>query len=144
MRFKFWLIGFLSGMALLGVYFSVLTLISGWNFAQSQFFQYWYFIVSLAAGFGVQLGLYFYFKELARRKNLAGKVVAATGATSTLAMISCCSHYLANILPFLAAGGVLGFIGQYQVDFFWLGIVFNLIGLAYILKKIVGLKNSLV
>ena len=40
--------GIFASVILLGVYFVVLTLVSGWGFTISQFFTFWYFIVSLA------------------------------------------------------------------------------------------------
>jgi len=46
--------GTLASVILLGVYFAVLSMVSGWGFAQSQFASFWYFIVSLAVGFGIQ------------------------------------------------------------------------------------------
>src|SRR5579862_6892618 len=44
-------IGLLGGAALLGFYFGLLTLVSGWEFARQQFQGYWPFIVALAVGF---------------------------------------------------------------------------------------------
>ncbi|MDH4235080.1 MAG: YHS domain-containing protein, partial [Gallionella sp.] len=83
---------------LLAVYFGVVSLISGTNFALEQFAKFWYFIVLLALGFGIQVGLYTYIKNLAGQHGASGKVVAVSGTTSTAAMVSCCAHYLANIL----------------------------------------------
>lgn len=45
--------GALGAAVLLGVYFTLVSLISGWDFALSQFFLYWYFILGLAFGFGI-------------------------------------------------------------------------------------------
>ena len=42
---------------LLAIYFGVVSLISGMNFALEQFAAFWYFIVPLALGFGIQVGL---------------------------------------------------------------------------------------
>ena len=58
------LYGILASGLLLGIYFAILTLVSGWNFAQNQFSAFWYFIVSLAVGFGIQIGLYSYLRYL--------------------------------------------------------------------------------
>ncbi|MFA5821378.1 MAG: hypothetical protein WC873_04785, partial [Candidatus Gracilibacteria bacterium] len=52
------------------------------------------------------------------------------------AMISCCAHYLVNILPVLGATGLVAMVAQYQVDLFWVAILFNLLGIAYISNKI--------
>jgi len=134
--FKPALFGAASTLGLLIFYFVILTLISGQNFAWAQFSQFWYFIVSLALGFGIQVGLYVYLKTILRAKSAAGKVIAVSGTTSGVAMVSCCAHYLANILPVLGAAGVASFVGQYQTEFFWVGLAFNLGGIMFIVKKI--------
>ena len=132
-----WISGFLAGLALLGVYFAVVSFISGWDFAINQFFKFWYFIVSLAAGFGIQIGLYTHLRLAIHQAGQSGKVLAVSGTTSTAAMISCCAHYLANILPVIGATGIISVIGQYQVEFFWVGLAFNLAGIVYIGRKVI-------
>jgi Cu+-exporting ATPase len=134
--------GILASSILLGVYFAVLTLVSGWSFAQEQFFQFWYFIVGLAFGFGIQIGLYAYLKNLIKGKHDESKVLGVTGATSTAAMISCCTHYLANLLPILGTVGIVTFVAQYQVEFFWIGLLFNVGGIVYIASRILKLKQA--
>ncbi|MEK7142558.1 MAG: hypothetical protein AAB818_03170 [Patescibacteria group bacterium] len=139
------LYGALASAFLFGIYFATLSLVSGWNFAQYQFEAYWYFIVSLAAGFGIQIGLYYYLKQLVKNRGMivGDKTVAVTGTTSTLAMVSCCAHYLANIAPILGIAGVLSIIAQYQVKIFWIGLLFNAFGIAFIANKIIKFKKNL-
>jgi len=92
-------------------------------------------IVALAAGFGVQIGLYLRLRRLTRHG--AGRtVVAASGGTSAAAMGSCCTHYLANVVPVLGATGVVALVAQYQTEFFWLGLVFNAAGTVYVGGKL--------
>lgn len=145
------LYGTLASAGLLGVYFAVLTLVSGWSFAGEQFSDFWYFIVSLALGFGIQIGLFVYLRGLVHGSSTsqtasgqgsgppageASKVLGVTGTTSTTAMISCCTHYLANLLPVLGIAGAVTFVTQYQVELFWLGLFFNLAGIFYMLSRI--------
>lgn len=92
------LTGVVAFLGLLSLYFIVLSLVSGFSFAKLQFSQFWYFVITLAVGFGIQVALYTYLKSVV--KNMSPGVVAASGATSTAAMVSCCAHYLVNILPF--------------------------------------------
>ena len=128
----------LSGIiALIGIYFGIISLLSGWNFALDQFFQFWYFIVSLAIGFGIQLGLYVYLKNIVHRSDESGKILAVSGTTSTGAMISCCAHYLANILSILGITGFVSIVSQYQIELFWIGIAFNIAGIVYIARKVI-------
>ncbi len=136
------LYGTLASAMLLGVYFAVLTWVSGWDFTQSQFSGYWYFIISLAVGFGVQIALYQYIKGLVHSGQGMGKVVGVSGTTSTAAMISCCAHYLVNLLPILGVTGLVTFVAQYQVGLFWVGIFSNVVGIGYMANRIIKFKKS--
>lgn len=129
--------GALSVAALLAAYVVVLTLVSGWEFARTQFAMYWYFVLALALGFGVQIGLFSHLRRMTRHADASGAVVTVSGATSTGAMISCCTHYLANVLPVLGATGVVALVAQYQVELFWLGLAFNLAGVLYVGNKVI-------
>ena len=110
---------------LLAIYFGVVGLISGMDFALDQFAKFWYFMVPLALGFGIQVGLYTYLKNLVGQHGASGKVVAVSGTTSTAAMVSCCAHYLANIVPMLGVTGFLAVVAEYQIELFWVGLAFN-------------------
>lgn len=127
---------FFAGVALLVVYFSVLTFVSGWNFAFSQFLRYWYFIITLSLGFGIQIAIFTYLKNTVKNIGSTGKVVAVSGTTSTVAMISCCSHYLVNLLPIIGITGLVTIISQYQVQLFYVGLAFNFLGIIYMLKRL--------
>jgi P-type Cu+ transporter len=129
--------GMVAFVLMLAVYFGVVSLVSGWDFTLEQFADFWYFIIALALGFGIQVGLYIYLRQLVGRQKMSGKMVAASGTTSTAAMISCCAHYLANILPVLGVTGFITLVAQYQVQLFWLGLAFNLAGILYIAPKVI-------
>jgi len=128
--------------ALLGIYFVVLALVSGWEFTVSQFLEFWYFIVSLAAGFGIQIGLYTYLLNAVRGMDMSGKVVAVSGTTSTAAMISCCAHYLTNILPVVGAAGAVALVAQYQIELFWFGLASNLAGIIYMTNRVAKFSRA--
>lgn len=128
--------GTLAFIAMMGVYFAVLTLVSGWRFTLGQFSDFWYFIVALAGGFGLQVALYTRLRQLVAASAQSKTVVAASGTTSTAAMISCCAHYLTNAAPVLGATGLVTLASQYQVGFFWLGLAMNAAGLAYVGAKL--------
>lgn len=129
-------IGTLAFGLLLAAYFGVLTLVSGWKFTVSQFSEFWYFVLPLAAGFGLQVALYTRLRLLLHQSKDTRAVMAASGTTSTAAMISCCAHYLVNVAPVLGATGLVTFAAQYQVEFFWVGLAFNAAGIAYIGNKL--------
>lgn len=128
--------GLLAFGLMLAVYFGLLTLVSGWTFTVSQFYEFWFYILPLGAGFGLQVALYMRLRQLLHQPKDARVVMAASGTTSTAAMISCCAHYLVNIAPVLGATGLVTFATQYQVEFFWVGLAFNAAGITYIGNKL--------
>lgn len=134
--FKAAQLGILALAVLFGVYFGLLTLVSGWEFTLEQFGLYWPYIVALAVGFGVQVGLFVYLRRLLSGSGAHGKVVAVSGTASAAAMVSCCTHYLVNILPIIGAAGLVTLVAQYQVELFWVGLAFNAAGIAYIGSKV--------
>jgi len=138
---KPFLSGLLAAVLLLVFYFAIISFISGRSFAILQFRLFWYFIVSLAIGFGIQVGLYIHLKKIIRQHDNAGKILAVSGTTSGAAMVSCCAHYLTNILPVIGATGLVGLIGQYQIELFWLGLIFNAIGIFYIARQIFKFRH---
>ncbi|GAB3546533.1 hypothetical protein GCM10027343_24430 [Noviherbaspirillum agri] len=128
--------GFLAFCLMLAVYFGALTLVSGWSFAVSQFTEFWHYILLLAAGFGLQVALFVRLRDLVQSSKHTRAVVAASGTTSTAAMISCCAHYLANVAPVLGATGLVAFAAQFQMELFWIGLLFNAAGIVYVGNKV--------
>jgi P-type Cu+ transporter len=137
MKLRAFISGLAAFAALVIIYFAVVGLLSGWAYAREQFATFGVYLVSLAAGFGVQVGLYTYLRQLVASADASKRVLAVSGTSSTAAMISCCAHYLVNILPVLGATGLVTLAAQYQVQFFWVGLAFNVAGVAYILSKVV-------
>lgn len=127
--------GVSSSFLLIAFSLIIVTVISGGNIALEQFKIFWYYFVALAVGFGLQVGLYSYVKNLAKQHVSPG-IVAATGTTSTAAMVSCCAHYLVNVIPILGVTGLVTLFAQYQIQFFWVGIAANLFGIAYLLSQV--------
>ncbi|HEY5993468.1 MAG TPA: hypothetical protein VIU46_02595 [Gallionellaceae bacterium] len=121
---------------LLAVYFGVVGLVSGMDFALDQFTNFWHFLIALAIGFGIQVGLYVHLRNLVARHAVSGKVVAVSGTTSTAAMVSCCAHYLANVVPLLGVAGFFTVVAQYQIELFWAGLAFNAAGILYIASRV--------
>jgi hypothetical protein len=134
------LVGLFAAVGMVSFYLGLITLTSDWYYAKTQFDDFRWWILSLSAGFGTQAGLFFHLRRLSRaRLKVARSTVTASGGLSTMAMALCCSHYLATFLPvvglpFLSAA--LSGVGQYQVEFFLLGLVSNTLGIGYMLPLI--------
>lgn len=128
-------LGIFGAAALLAIYFATLSAVSGSGYALDQFATFWPYVVALATGFGIQVGLFSWLQRAVHATHGSGKFVAASGTTSGVAMVSCCAHYLVNLLPALGAAGLVTFVAQYQVELFWVGLLANALGIAYMGRR---------
>src|SRR3972149_5822252 len=83
--------GALAFGALLAVYFGALTAVSGWSFTVSQFSEFWYYILPLGAGFGLQVALYSRLRQLLHGAGGGRGGMAGSGTTSAAAPNPCCA-----------------------------------------------------
>lgn len=133
--------GILGTGGLLGFYFLIVSTVSGWAFARSQFLQNWGWIGGLAIGFGIQIFLLTYLRAL-HRERMSGSVVATTGAVSGLTMVACCAHYLVNILPIIGISAFAVIVGQYQRELFVFGALSNIAGIVYMARQLITITKK--
>lgn len=91
--------------------------------------KYLFLIILLLVGFGIQVGLFTYFRHV---NALTCTTTVASGGIATVSMILCCSHYLLNILPFLGAVvsiSALTTLSEYTPHFLLIGIASNILGI---------------
>ena len=123
-----------GSLGLLTFYLGLITLAQGWQHALEQLGQDQLFIGPLVAGFGLQIGLFVYLRRLHTRARVAG--VAASTGTSAAAMLACCAHHLADILPVIGLSGAALFLNEFKTPLLWLGLAMNLAGVIYLAGKI--------
>ncbi|MBU3914999.1 hypothetical protein KKA14_05630 [bacterium] len=132
-------LGSIAAAILQGVYFSVLSLLNSPSYAWHQFIRLSPWMVPLVAGFGIQVGIFFYmraFAKLAKQGIGHSAPVAASAGISSGSMIACCLHHAVDVLPVLGISAVAVFLAEYQSFLLSVGIVSNLIGLSFILNTI--------
>src|SRR3989338_8587210 len=127
---KSWLYGISSILAVLIINFIVLYSLDFPIMATEIIKSYWYLIILLIGGFGLQIGLFTYFHSL---NAITCSTTVASGGISSISMILCCSHYLLNILPFIGAFigvSALTTLSKYTPQFLALGILSNIAGIS--------------
>lgn len=129
------LFGAAASIALLALYLGLITLAQGWEHAANQLVIDRWYVTVIALGFGIQVGLFTWLRALHRSAMAAGGVAASTG-TSTAAMLACCAHHVADVLPVLGLSGAAIFLNDYKAELLWLGITMNAFGVAYLLVQI--------
>ncbi len=131
------IIGVAAGLLLLSVYFGIVILIQDAKHAIDQFYRLWYWILALAAGFGMQIGLFSFIRqEMKERRKAATASAAASGGVSAGSMIACCAHHLTEVLPLLGLSGLAAFLVNYQIFFIIVGVLSNAVGMTIMLETI--------
>jgi copper chaperone CopZ len=126
--------GAAAAAALLAFYLGLITLAQGWEHAVQQLAEDRWFVLALASGFGVQGGLFAYLRALHAGARAAG--VAASTGTSATAMLACCAHHLADVLPIVGVAGAAAVLDAYKTPLLWLGVAMNLGGVVYLLAQV--------
>jgi hypothetical protein len=128
--------GFLAGVALLSVYFLIVSLANSVEHAIQEFLRIWQWISALVVGFGLQVGLYIYIREAIKIRKLSGATtsVAAAGGVSTTSMVACCAHHLTDVLPIIGLSAASIFLNKYQESFLLIGVLSNMIGTIIMLR----------
>ncbi|MBI2911645.1 MAG: hypothetical protein HYY05_05845 [Chloroflexi bacterium] len=130
--------GILAAGGLLAFYLGVISLVQDWPHALQQLAEDRWFVAAIAAGFGTQVGLFTHLRGLHARMSAGGSAggLAASTGTGTAAMLACCAHHLADVLPLLGASGAAIFLNAYKTPLLGLGIAMNLAGVAYLVWQI--------
>lgn len=125
--------GTIASFSLLAFYAVIMATLQSWSAAVSQFQALWYLMLPLALGFGMQVGL---FTKL-RQASLANKsCVAASGTSSALGMIACCSHHITDFLPILGLSALSLFLANYQIPILLVSLLMNIFGIILMSKQL--------
>jgi hypothetical protein len=96
----------------------------------------WYLILPIAAAFGVQVGLLVELRRLHRLHREAAAAGAAGAGTSTIGMLACCAHHLADLLPLVGATAAATFLYDYRLPFMLAGLGLNAVAIALAVRRL--------
>ncbi len=130
--------GTLGALFLASLYLGIVTLAQGWTHAVELFLQDKVLVVPIIAGFGIQVGLYTFIRVgLHAAARGMGTTTGAGGGTSTVAMVACCAHHVADVLPVLGLTAAATFLAAYRVAFMLVGLSTILLGIGIMLVILV-------
>lgn len=133
--------GILGSISLLALYFAIMALArSSLSEALLQLKTVIAWVIPLIITFGIQVGLFVYIKDCAKKHAVSGKSTTVSAATSGTAMIACCAHHLTDILPIFGLSVLSTFLAKYQVWFLGIGIASNIAGILLLIKELKKMK----
>jgi hypothetical protein len=133
------LYGALATAGLLALYLGIVTLAESWQHAVALLQEDLVLVAPIVVGFGVQIGLFMWLRLHAARGEgtaSAGALAGASGGTSTAAMVACCMHHVADVLPLLGFSAAAVFLAEYRIPFMIAGLMSNLAGILLLGHKI--------
>lgn len=128
--------GLVAALALVGVYLLIVTVAQGADHAVELFAADAPFVLAIAAGFGIQIALFTELRAVHARHRSATAMTAAGTGTSVAAMLACCAHHLADLLPIIGLSGHAVFLNAYKTPLLWLGIATNLVGIVILARQL--------
>jgi hypothetical protein len=63
-------------------------------------------------------------------------MMGAGAGTSTAAMVACCAHHVAELLPLLGLSAAASFLAAYKIPFMLIGLAMNGIGIVVVWRAI--------
>jgi hypothetical protein len=143
-------VGLLATAFLSAVYFGIVSWAESPQHAVELFWEQRWLVIPILVGFGVQAALYSILKfglylpvqseggnDFMVKTAAPGASVGAGGTTSTVAMVACCAHHVADVLPILGLTVAATFLAKYQTAFMAAGLTANMIGIAVILRILI-------
>lgn len=135
-----------GALVLTGLYLGIVSLAESPAHALDLFWDDKAFVIPIILGFGTQVGLFTFLKKglfLPLHAPAANAAVPAAGATtaagggmSTVAMVACCAHHVADVLPLVGLTAAATFLANWKIPFMVVGLLTNLIGIAFMLREL--------
>lgn len=132
-----------AGAGLVAFYLAIVALAQDPAHAVQQLEEDLWFIAPITAGFGTQIALYVHLRQLHRAsRGLAAFAAGSTGVSGT-AMLACCAHHLADVLPVAGLSGAAVFLDQIKTPLALVGLAMNVAGVVYMGRHVQRMRRSL-
>ena len=131
------LVGLVAAAMLVWLYLGVVTWSSGeFSHARELAWDDRYLLAAIAFGLGLQAALYTHLRLAIHGRLTRSSTATAVGGTgtSTVAMVACCAHHVAEALPALGLSGAAVFLQDNRLAFMAAGLTMNAIGVAFMLR----------
>lgn len=135
--------GVLGGILLTGVYIGLVSLAESPARAMELFWEDRWYVIPILLGFSTQVGLYTFLKKgfYLPTATRGGVTTTASGGMSTMAMVACCAHRVADVLPFLGLSSAAMFLAEWKIPFLIVGLLTNLLGIGVMAREIIKARR---
>jgi hypothetical protein len=129
--------GAAGALLLTGLYFAIVSLAESPAHAAQLFWEDRAIVLPIILGFGVQVALYTVLKKRlfvpVAETGPSGALTGASGGMSAAAMVACCAHHAADVLPLVGLTAAATLLAEYRIPFMLLGLGTTIVGIAIML-----------
>jgi hypothetical protein len=122
---------------LTGLYFAIVSLAESPSHAVQLFWEDRAIVLPIILGFGVQVALYTVLKKRlfvpVAETGPSGALTGASGGMSAVAMVACCAHHAADVLPLVGLTAAATLLAEYRIPFMLVGLGTTIVGIAVML-----------
>jgi 4-hydroxybenzoate polyprenyltransferase len=130
------LFGTIAAAALLALYVGAITVAQGSAHAIEQLVLDAPYVLAVTLGLGVQVALFSELRTVNGRHRAGVAATAAGTGASTAAMLACCAHHVADLLPLVGLSAAAVLLGELKTPLLILGLATNAVAIALIAREL--------
>jgi hypothetical protein len=135
-------VGLAGAIFIVGLYLGLISLAQGPDHAVYQLRVDLPFVLAVATGFGIQIGLFAELRAIRSRHSAAGALTVAGAGAGSAAMLACCAHHLVDVLPLIGLSTAAVFLNDYRTPLMVLSLSANALGIAIIGRQLISARRS--
>lgn len=130
------LLGATAGTTLLALYVGAIAVAQGPAHAIEQLLLDAPYVLAVTLGFAVQVSLFSELRRVNGRHRAGAAATAAGTGASTAAMLACCAHHVADLLPLVGLSAAAVLLGELKTPLLILGLATNAIAITLIAREL--------
>lgn len=130
------LLGATAGTTLLGLYVGAIAVAQGPAHAIEQLMLDAPYVLAVTLGFAVQVSLFSELRRVNGRHRAGAAATAAGTGASTAAMLACCAHHVADLLPLVGLSAAAVLLGEFKTPLLVLGLATNAVAIVLIAREL--------
>jgi hypothetical protein len=132
----------MAAASLVFLYLVLISLAQGPDHAINQLRADLPFVLAIAAGFGIQVGLFVELRSLHSRHRASGALTAGSAGAGTAAMLACCAHHLVDVLPLVGLSAAAVFLNDYRAPLIAISLGMNALGIVVIGRQVLRARRN--
>lgn len=135
-------VGAAGAVLLVALYLGLISLAQGPDHAIYQLRADLPFVLAIALGFGIQVGLFADLRAIHSRHRGSQALTAASAGAGSAAMLACCAHHLVDVLPLVGLSAATVFLNDYRPLLVAFSLGMNALGIAIISRQLVTARRQ--